>query len=145
MSRQAALYPAEKVPIILPFLAQGILALGGPETEGLFRIPGDSDQVAMVKDRIDRGRYELDDIDDVHVCGSLFKLWLRELQEPLIPGDRYATALTCVCTSQVSVVVHQTDRSVLSQSIRQCRCRLRVRPQSASVRLVSPPQRSVPS
>lgn len=94
MARQAALYPTEKVPIILPFLAQGILALDGAETEGLFRIPGDSDQVAMVKDRIDRGRYELDGIEDVHVCGSLLKLWLRELQEPLIPGDRYAIALT---------------------------------------------------
>lgn len=99
MAKQAALYPTERVPIVLPFLAQGILAFGGQATEGLFRIPGDSDQVAMVKDRIDRGRYELDGVDDVHVLGSLFKLWLRELQEPLVPGDRYSTALTCVSPS----------------------------------------------
>ena len=32
-------------------------------------------------------------IDDPHVVASLFKLWLRELEEPVIPGDLYNAAL----------------------------------------------------
>lgn len=55
MAKQALLYPDERVPIVLPFLANGIIAMDGLKTEGIFRVPGDSDQVAMVKDRIDRG------------------------------------------------------------------------------------------
>ena len=67
-------YPHMKVPIILPFLADGILALGGTKTEGIFRVPGDSDAVAELKLRIDRGYYTLDGIDDPHVPASLLKL-----------------------------------------------------------------------
>ena len=36
---------------------------------------------------------EQTEIDDPHVAASLFKLWLRELQEPLIPSDMYNDAL----------------------------------------------------
>lgn len=33
-------------------------------------------------------------IDDPHVAASLFKLWLRELEEPVIPTRLYNAALT---------------------------------------------------
>lgn len=56
MAIQAELYGADRVPIVLPFLANAILALGGITTEGVFRVPGDMDSIAMLKDRIDRGR-----------------------------------------------------------------------------------------
>lgn len=85
---QSELYPDDRVPIILPFLANGILALGGAATEGIFRVPGDGDGVAMLKDRIDRGQYQLSGVDDPNIPASLFKLWLRELQEPLIPPNK---------------------------------------------------------
>ncbi|KAL7415284.1 hypothetical protein BDY24DRAFT_382457 [Mrakia frigida] len=90
---QSELYPDDRVPIILPFLANGILALGGACTEGIFRVPGDGDGVAMLKDRIDRGQYQLSGVDDPNIPASLFKLWLRELQEPLIPPTKYNAAL----------------------------------------------------
>ncbi|EJD37788.1 Rho GTPase activation protein [Auricularia subglabra TFB-10046 SS5] len=89
MRLQARTYPGEGVPIILPFLADGILALGGTRAEGIFRVPGDGDAVAELKLRIDRGYYTLDGIDDPHVPASLLKLWLRELQEPLVPDELY--------------------------------------------------------
>ncbi|KAF8995464.1 hypothetical protein BDQ17DRAFT_1250698 [Cyathus striatus] len=82
-------YPHQKVPIILPFLADGILALGGPKVEGIFRVPGDADSVSELKLRIDRGYYTLDGVDDPHVLASLLKLWLRELCDPLVPDEMY--------------------------------------------------------
>ncbi|KAH8994684.1 hypothetical protein EDB86DRAFT_3078047 [Lactarius hatsudake] len=50
-------YPTQRVPIVLLFLAHGVLALGG---EG---------------------------VDDPLVPASLFKLWLRELVDPLVPSE----------------------------------------------------------
>jgi len=59
MQLQARSYPDAKVPIILPFLADGILALGGTYSEGIFRVPGDADTVSELKSRMDRGHYQL--------------------------------------------------------------------------------------
>ncbi|KZT64367.1 Rho GTPase activation protein [Daedalea quercina L-15889] len=82
-------YPHMKVPIVLPFLADGILALGGTKTEGIFRVPGDGDAVSDLKLRIEKGYYSLDGVDDPHVLASLWKLWLRELCDPLVPDELY--------------------------------------------------------
>ncbi|KAF9501625.1 hypothetical protein BDN71DRAFT_1439284 [Pleurotus eryngii] len=87
-------YPQQKVPIILPFLADGILALGGPKSEGIFRVPGDGDSVSELKLRIDQGYYTLDGVDDPHVLASLMKLWLRELCDPLVPEEMYNECIT---------------------------------------------------
>ena len=90
-------YPRQKVPIILPFLADGILALGGTKSEGIFRVPGDGDSVSELKVRIDRGYYNLDGVDDPHILASLMKLWLRELLDPLVPEEMYNE---CIMNSQ---------------------------------------------
>ncbi|KIK68921.1 hypothetical protein GYMLUDRAFT_236804 [Collybiopsis luxurians FD-317 M1] len=90
-------YPEQKVPIILPFLADGILALGGTKSEGIFRVPGDGDSVSELKLRIDRGYYNLEGVDDPNVLASLLKLWLRELCEPLVPEEMYNE---CVANSK---------------------------------------------
>ncbi|PVG01234.1 hypothetical protein CPB86DRAFT_773358 [Serendipita vermifera] len=92
---QQRTYPGEKIPIILPFLADGILALGGMKAEGIFRVPGENDVVSDLRLRIDRGFYNLDNIDDPHVPASLLKLWLRELQDPLIPDELYNACISC--------------------------------------------------
>jgi hypothetical protein len=59
MSLQERSYPELLVPVILPFLADGILALGGTHTEGIFRVPGDNEAVGELKSRMDRGHYQL--------------------------------------------------------------------------------------
>ncbi|KAL5484811.1 hypothetical protein ACEPAI_7453 [Sanghuangporus weigelae] len=92
---QERTYPHLQVPIILPFLADGILALGGLKSEGIFRIPGDGDSVGELKIRIERGYYNLEGIDDPHVPASLLKLWLRELADPLVPTELYNDCVAC--------------------------------------------------
>lgn len=94
MRLQERNYSHEKIPIILPFLADGILALGGMKAEGIFRVAGDSDSVSELKLRIDRGYYTLDSVDDPHVLASLLKLWLRELCDPLVPDEMYNDCIT---------------------------------------------------
>jgi hypothetical protein len=59
MAQQELAYPSLLIPVILPFLADGILALGGTTCEGIFRIPGDNDAVTDLKVRMDRGHYQL--------------------------------------------------------------------------------------
>jgi hypothetical protein len=92
---QQQTYPNAKIPIVLPFLADGILALGGMKSEGIFRVPGENDVVSDLRLRIDRGFYNLEGIDDPHVPASLLKLWLRELQDPLIPEELYNQCIMC--------------------------------------------------
>jgi len=95
---QQRTYPQQKVPIILRFLADGILALGGTKSEGIFRVPGDGDGVSDLKLRIDKGYYTLEGVGDPNVLASLMKLWLRELCDPLVPEEMYNV---CVSSSRL--------------------------------------------
>lgn len=62
-------YLKQKVPIVLSFLANGVLALGStkaaPES---FRMPVDSDVFASLKMRLDRGSYTLEVMDEAEAC-----------------------------------------------------------------------------
>lgn len=65
------------------------MALGGLRTPGIFRTAGDSERVTEFKIYIDQGRYSFTGFEDPHIAASLFKLWLRELLQPLIPLQWY--------------------------------------------------------
>jgi len=91
---QQRIYSQQKVPIILPFLADGILALGGTKAEGIFRVPGDGDGVSELKLRINKGHYNLEGMEDPYILASLMKLWLRELCDPLVPEEMYNDCIT---------------------------------------------------
>mmetsp|Transcript_15499 Transcript_15499/g.46419 ORF Transcript_15499/g.46419 Transcript_15499/m.46419 type:complete len:801 (-) Transcript_15499:51-2453(-) len=82
-------YPQLEVPLILTSLTDAVIRLGGAKTEGIFRVPGDTDNVINLRLAIDRGNYDISHVKDPHVAGSLLKLWLREFQEPLIPAVFY--------------------------------------------------------
>lgn len=115
---QERTYPKLQVPIILPFLADGILALGGLKQEGIFRIPGDGDDVSALRVRIEKGYYNLENVDDAHVLASLFKLWMRELCDPLIPDELYNDCISCskdpeACVQMVSRLPTLNRRVVL--------------------------------
>ncbi|KAJ3603335.1 hypothetical protein NHX12_031077, partial [Muraenolepis orangiensis] len=66
MERQRELFPDRKLPWVQVQLSQYVLALGGAQTEGIFRVPGDIDEVNALKLQVD-----------------------QELEEPLIPMNFY--------------------------------------------------------
>uniref|UniRef100_UPI00398F5C2A rho GTPase-activating protein 39-like n=1 Tax=Pristiophorus japonicus TaxID=55135 RepID=UPI00398F5C2A len=92
MERQRERYPERKLPWVQTHLSNKVLGLGGAQVEGIFRVPGDIDEVNALKLQVDQWRIP-DNLADPHIPASLLKLWYRELEEPLIPQKFY---LQCV-------------------------------------------------
>ncbi|XP_062272280.1 rho GTPase-activating protein 39 isoform X2 [Scomber scombrus] len=102
MERQSELFPDRKLPWVQVQLSQYVLALGGAQTEGIFRVPGDIDEVNALKLQVDQWRIP-ENLSDPNVPASLMKLWYRELEEPLIPMNFY---MQCVsnCDDPVAAI-----------------------------------------
>lgn len=109
-------------PKILSFLSESIIQLKGAESEGIFRVPGDLDQIIHLQMQIDFGTYELGDIRDPAVPASLLKQWTRELADPIIPNSFYNRCL--VVEDRVEEAIEIVDeipelnRSVLKYLIK---------------------------
>ncbi|CDW52658.1 rho GTPase activating protein 39 [Trichuris trichiura] len=80
-------FARRKLPWIQTTLSELVLQLNGARTEGIFRVPGDIDEVNALKMRVDR--WLLPPVNDPHVPASLLKLWYRELADPLVPDRMY--------------------------------------------------------
>jgi hypothetical protein len=84
MELQKEKFPNSELPWIVTTLCEKMLVLGALETEGVFRVPGDIDEVNALKLVVDKFEVS-DNLKDPHVPGSLLKLWFRDLYDPLIP------------------------------------------------------------
>ncbi|XP_059497066.1 rho GTPase-activating protein 25-like isoform X2 [Stegostoma tigrinum] len=83
------------VPMVVEQCADFIRNYGLNE-EGIFRLPGQDNQVKELRDAFDSGeRPTFDRNTDVHTVASLFKLYLRELPEPVVPWSQYEDFLAC--------------------------------------------------
>ncbi|XP_037383427.1 rho GTPase-activating protein 25 isoform X2 [Talpa occidentalis] len=83
------------VPILVEKCAEFILEHGLNE-EGIFRLPGQDNLVKQLRDAFDAGeRPSFDRDTDVHTVASLFKLYLRDLPEPVVPWSQYEGFLLC--------------------------------------------------
>ncbi|XP_058715178.1 rho GTPase-activating protein 25 isoform X2 [Poecile atricapillus] len=83
------------VPILVQKSAEFILEHGVAE-EGIFRLPGQDSLVRRLRDAFDAGeRPSFPRDTDVHTVASLFKLYLRELPEPVVPWLQYEDFLLC--------------------------------------------------
>ncbi|XP_045486434.1 rho GTPase-activating protein 39 isoform X1 [Pieris rapae] len=94
MMLQKERFPNRQLPWVQVALSQQVLALNGRETEGIFRVSADVDEVNALKAKIDN--WELPDVStltDAHAPASLLKLWYRELYEPLIPDALYGACV----------------------------------------------------
>lgn len=120
MERQSELFPDRKLPWVQVQLSQYVLALGGAQTEGIFRVPGDIDEVNALKLQVDQWRIP-ENLSDPNVPASLMKLWYRELEEPLIPMTFYKQCVSNYDDPAAAISVVQSlpelNRLVLSYFI----------------------------
>ncbi|XP_015913304.1 rho GTPase-activating protein 39 isoform X2 [Parasteatoda tepidariorum] len=121
MALQANKYPTRSLPWIQTTLSEAVLKLNGAQTEGIFRVPGDIDEVNVMKLQIDQWEVPAD-CNDPHVPASLLKLWYRELYEPLIPSEFYDECIQFCLDPEAAVAIVQKlpeiNRLVLSYLIR---------------------------
>ncbi|XP_070199220.1 rho GTPase-activating protein 39-like isoform X2 [Littorina saxatilis] len=114
-------YPERQLPWIQTTLSEEVLRMSGTLTEGIFRVPGDIDEVNALKLRCDQWMVP-SDCPDPHVPASLLKLWYRELSEPLIPPDLYEECVENHNNPSVAIsIVHRLpdiNRLVLCYLIR---------------------------
>ncbi|XP_023714791.1 filaggrin isoform X3 [Cryptotermes secundus] len=121
MALQKERFPHRKLPWVQSTLSEEVLRLQGAQTEGIFRVSADVDEVNSLKNRIDH--WELpNDITDAHAPASLLKLWYRELYEPLIPDSMYAECVNHHADPEIAVALVQRlpelNRLVLCYLIR---------------------------
>ncbi|XP_007445486.2 rho GTPase-activating protein 25-like, partial [Python bivittatus] len=84
-----------QVPILVEKCAE-FIRKNGLNEEGIFRLPGQDNLVKKLRDAFDAGeRPSFDQDTDVHTVASLFKLYLRELPQPVIPWTQYEDFLLC--------------------------------------------------
>jgi len=122
MKLQTESHSDQTIPLILPFLTEAVLQLNGKSSEGIFRVPGEQDDVIDLRLRIETGRYNLDGIKDPNVPASLVKFWLRDLTDPVIPTELYDS---CIRNSEdlnqcleILMSIPQLNRKVLLFMIR---------------------------
>ncbi|KAK4306479.1 hypothetical protein Pmani_021704 [Petrolisthes manimaculis] len=91
MALQVDRYPHRRLPWVQTTLSEEVLRLQGTNTEGIFRVPADFDEVHQLKQVVDQ--WGVGECGDAHVAAALLKLWYRELYEPLIPDSLYQAAI----------------------------------------------------
>ncbi|CAL4096762.1 unnamed protein product, partial [Meganyctiphanes norvegica] len=113
-------YPHRRLPWVQTTLSEEVLRLQGTNTEGIFRVPADFDEVHQLKQVVDQ--WEVGDCGDSHVAAALLKTWYRELYEPLIPDNLYNAAINAHDNPAQAVVLvnklPEINRLVLSYLIR---------------------------
>ncbi|XP_033638702.1 uncharacterized protein LOC117299307 isoform X2 [Asterias rubens] len=87
MELQRERFPDRKLPWIAVVLAEEVLRLEGEKVEGIFRVPGDIDEVNALKVKCDQ--WVMPQCNDANIPASLLKLWYRDLYDPLIPMEFY--------------------------------------------------------
>lgn len=101
MQRQQRLYPELSVPRLLHSLCSQLRLHGAMTSEGVFRVPGRASVVDALKRELNRTSADSDLArvfadtpgTDVNALATLFKLWFRELPEPIVPHALYDAAV----------------------------------------------------
>lgn len=78
----------------LPYRCIDYLNFKGCEEEGLYRVPGSGREVKYWQRRFDMegdiNLFDEPDLYDINTIGSMFKAWLRELPDELLPKETQA-------------------------------------------------------
>lgn len=111
-----------RFPRILTFLSESIIRLHGCSTQGIFRVPALTEDIQVLRLRIEQGEYEIDGISDPLTPASLLKLWMRELDEPIVPHQYYLRCIACGGNAQSAIEIledlPELNRNVLDYLIK---------------------------
>uniref|UniRef100_A0A182KBJ9 Rho-GAP domain-containing protein n=1 Tax=Anopheles christyi TaxID=43041 RepID=A0A182KBJ9_9DIPT len=111
MELQKERFPDRQLPWIQTTLSEQVLLLSGKQTEGIFRVPADVDEVNMLKNLIDRWEFpENKGTMDAHAPASLLKLWYRELYDPLIPDELYDSCVQTEDPAEAASIVEKLPK-----------------------------------
>ncbi|XP_050068093.1 uncharacterized protein LOC126556698 isoform X2 [Anopheles maculipalpis] len=111
MELQKERFPDRQLPWIQTTLSEQVLLLNGKQTEGIFRVPADVDEVNMLKNLIDRWEFpENKGTMDAHAPASLLKLWYRELYDPLIPDELYDDCVQTEDPAEAAAIVEKLPK-----------------------------------
>ena len=108
----------EDLPRVLVLLGKTLKNRGGMTSDGIFRIPGEQKNVQALRRQCQHGNFDaIEEESNPHTLASVFKLWLRELAEPVIPISMYEDCLA-VCSDPQKCVdlcqeLPETNRRVL--------------------------------
>ncbi|KAG7331693.1 hypothetical protein KOW79_005662 [Hemibagrus wyckioides] len=106
MAMQKERYPDSQLPWVQTRLSEEVLGLNGDQTEGIFRVPGDIDEVNALKLQVDQWKVPTG-LEDPHIPASLLKLWYRELEDPVIPHEYYEECISNYDSPEAAVsVIH---------------------------------------
>jgi hypothetical protein len=89
----------KSVPLVVELCVREVEA-NGLDVEGLYRKPGQSSAIKGLVASMNKGQFETGDYGDIHTIGSLLKKFFQDLQDPLIPSDRYREFLSVVREGQ---------------------------------------------
>ncbi|KAL7715175.1 Rho-GAP domain-containing protein [Entamoeba marina] len=89
MSYQEKRFPNVSIPIIFILLKDTLIKLDAEHREGVFRIPGTQEEVDGYKQLFNQGKYSIYVECNPNTLAGMFKLFLRELPEPVIPVAFY--------------------------------------------------------
>lgn len=108
--------PGEKVPRVATALLSAVLAMNGARTEGIFRISPEGSLIESLKEQLERGNLTIGG-HDPHVPACCFKLFLRELRQPVIPDALYdeciKAAESAAAAEAVVSKLPETNRNLL--------------------------------
>lgn len=107
MQLQRDRFPNRQLPWLQTMLSEQVVLMGGKETEGIFRVPADLDEIGIVKNRLDQWDIPSSPSMDAHTPACVLKLWYRELYDPLIPDDLYEDCIQTEDPAKVAAIVEQ--------------------------------------
>jgi len=88
------------IPLVLEVLMARLRSnhADGLRSEGIFRIPGDSGEMQLLRTQINKGadvRQVVDGCQNVHSAAGLLKMYFRELKPPLLSFGLYEDFVRC--------------------------------------------------
>lgn len=84
--------PQLRLPLVCVALVRLLDKLRAETVEGIFRLPGSSSGISKMRILVETQNYSFNEADP-HVPASALKLWLRQLEDPIIPESLYAKCI----------------------------------------------------